>query len=233
MKAFESHSGCYLEPYEGAPSICDLSFRDWLQVVATVKYALDWRVWKLGVLQQNVEIISEGLNVFLSCPKDDSNVTTIKIVFKTKSQTSLINSVYTVTDQILDLITTKYGTDDLLVYPYISDTDRKKRAVQYTGDVNVHVVMAHRSEYDLNFQQGKTIDMEKAVDYFLDKVSAGEFRPKLTEGVELKTYAVCDEVKCQNVNRTVEQPIVSSADRCILGESTVISAFALIIYFRL
>lgn len=211
-KALISHSSCYVEPYEEAPTMCDINFRDWLQVVATVKYSLDWRLWNLGVLQQNTEIISEGLEKFLTCQKDELNVTTIKISFQTKPHTYFINSVFGVMNQLQDLIKQNFATDDLLVYPYIPDTNQTNRATEYTGDIDVHIMVAQRSEFDLNFQQGKIIDIAEAVDYFLDKGSVGEFHPNLAEGVELKTYTVCNEVRCQSTNRTVEQPVFYSAD---------------------
>ena len=35
--AFKSHTQCYLSPFPGAPSICDLSIKDWWQVFWTIK----------------------------------------------------------------------------------------------------------------------------------------------------------------------------------------------------
>lgn len=211
QKAFSSHSGCYVDPFEGAPSICNISFRDWLQVVSTVKYALDWRLWEKDVLHDDAEIFSEGLGVFQACYGDTLAVRTIRVLFYITPVGRILYSAFTVAKQIHDLLTSAYDTDAFLIYPYVPDKARKRRAVNKTGEVDVYVLMAQRSEYDLNFKQGKTIDMGEAADYFLDKVSTGKFRPNLTDGVELKTYTLCGEMKCQNPNRTVEQPIVISA----------------------
>lgn len=231
-KAFSTHSGCYIEPIEGAPSICDLSFRDWFQVVATVKYALDWKLWKQGVLQQNFDILAEGLKVFLACHGDSIALKTLQILFTIiNPEARIIISAFNVANQIYDILKSKYDTEDLLIYPYIPDNDRAKLSIEYTGDVDVHVMIAQRSDYDLNYQQGKTIDMDEAVDYFLDKVSVGDFRPNIGEGVELKTYTVCEEVKCQNPNRTIEQPVFSSAYRGTFEQSTQISAFVSVLMF--
>lgn len=38
--AFDSHTKCYLEPYPGAPSMCDLPISDWWRVFWTVKGSL-------------------------------------------------------------------------------------------------------------------------------------------------------------------------------------------------
>jgi hypothetical protein len=53
QRAFDAHSGCYLSPYPGAPSICDVSVLDWGRVLWTIKAAFisDFIPSAIGMVQ--------------------------------------------------------------------------------------------------------------------------------------------------------------------------------------
>ncbi len=58
--AFDSHTPCYLEPFQGKPSICDLGCWDWAQIFWTIKS---------GYTQAFVESLQGTIDVILGCGK--------------------------------------------------------------------------------------------------------------------------------------------------------------------
>lgn len=209
-QALNSHSDCYLTPFIGAPSICSLDFPDWYEVAGIVGHAFDLHIWKYESFKQDLEFLCEGFKVVNGCLSGKQHTaTTVKMNIILNAVSQVVNSAFTITGQIQDLINKRYRTDDLLAIPCIPKR-KEKRAVDNTVDntvyADVFVMMDQRSKYDLNVQQENTFIMEEAVNYFLDKVSDGEFRPNLVGGVEIKSFTLCDDLQCQSENRTVEQP---------------------------
>lgn len=244
-KAIDSRQGCYIEPFVGAPILCDLSIYDWLQLMATLRYPLDWRVWREGAFDDIVNIYNEGLTLFLSrCLAADTtlDVDTLVAHLEVDYLTSpeLGDFMFGLANQIRNAMTSMYNPNDILVYPYVSTSSRKKRekdyeanmvnafsdigkkrrivsligdgnvypfhgalrrkkrAVGYSGNIDIHILILQRFKYDLNYLSGKTVKIDDAINFFLKQVTSKSFSPNLPLGVRLKTYFVCYDLHWQN-----------------------------------
>lgn len=254
-KALTSRIGCYVHPYVEAPNLCDLSIRDWLQLMATVRCPLDWRVWQEGAVEEILDIYNEGLIEFLNyCLVVDTSleidtlVTRLNIEFL--STPELGDVMFSLADQIRTTLSSLHNSDDILAYPFLGEGARRKRSVNsggrmvypmehditrikrtvvsnglsiypsilenhrrhrralgYSGNIDVHLLIVQRSTYDLNYQGGQTVNIADAINDFLKQVVSKRFYPNLPDGVQLKTYFVCYDLHCQNQGQTVDQPL--------------------------
>lgn len=232
-KAIDSHMECYHATgyvIQGLRKVCDLSIKDWLQVFATVRYPLDWRLYSESALEENINAIDEGLEDYLRCDGVIGSlaIKSLKARFEVNeySNARFTNLIFNVADQVRNVLQTKYSTDNIAIYPFIVSIITVLNHIT----IEVQFPLIPRSDYDLNNPVGQTIEPLVLIDYFLTRVSAREFYPKLQDGAQIKDYTVCNDLLCQNSNQTVVQPVDSSFS---FNENKSLKALKLYLYLLL
>ena len=167
----QTHSKCYLNPYSGEPSICDLGFTTWFTVFATVRSNLDWTVWPQTSADSGFPIAKEGLEIGLKCPwkigvpmlEIEFNVTEITkgpITSTTQASTTtptttetpamsaevvIEREMYSVVNEIKIEIGKQYDSTDVLIYPFLAiestEQTRRKRNIEDINSSNATVVL--------------------------------------------------------------------------------------------
>lgn len=206
--AFNSHADCYVNPYPGKPSICDLSFHDWFQVVATVSPSLEVMTLNEDAWRQNDRITHEGLDVFKNCYHRIVN--TIKNFIKLKIQllwertnTKLLDISDEVGHFIRDVVRSRYNIDDLIIYPINGEIENNFGRGENSI---VDILIAPRRDFNLNYDGESEVDVNGVADYFLEQVASGNFYPQFSSGASVLEYTLCQDIECQDKNITIQQP---------------------------
>lgn len=191
-RAFGSHPQCYVKPSDGAVSVCDIGFKNWLQILVTIYSSLTQK-----------EVIGEALVTAGKCFQLYINRIVTMLVSWTKT---LIENLKKMVTDLLGSANEKLNNDVCIVVLNSNElTDaRLKRSTSFSSSIELLVVP--RNKYDLNYNGKSNFTTNELITSFLDHVESGEITYKELEGIELLEYRECEDQECKTPWRMVKAP---------------------------
>ncbi|XP_045174254.2 uncharacterized protein LOC123535605 [Mercenaria mercenaria] len=199
--AFDSHSGCYLHPDEGKPSICDIGFANWARVFWTVKSA---------VIQDARVAFKQMLDVVQACGSEILNKGMELIKLKFKQTTDKIQrSLDEIAEKVSNLISEKMNWFKRGImhfgYPVQGRPNRNKRDTDNDTDNNfyINILIAARSEFDLNAENNPVANISAEAIDVAKAIENGDVRVKMEDGLEFTELSVCSNYNCTETSLQV------------------------------
>ena len=195
--AYDSHSVCYLNPPDEAPSICDIGFENWLQIVVTIHSAL-----------AELRVIGQSLVTAGSCFETYIDRSVNIIVSLTEKgfdkATELIEKL------VIDIYNdAKKYLDDIFVQAFQridNQIPRLRRSESNATYTIVTLLVVPRNKYDLNYNGRSTKNTTELIASFLDLVDSKNITYTEIIGIELVEYMECSDTSCSSPLRTVKAP---------------------------
>ena len=207
QRAFASHTPCYLNPDKDAPSICDLGFKDFLQIFLTIKRSfIQWDTWW--------ESLKGMWNIGTGCPASYVKEARIKKMIKiskievknlpNRDKRSLsgplpeADAQSRFADQVGSAIAKalKWNTDvmDWLAYP---------ENVTHADDpdiLNIIIVLADIKALGIVSTSMPGINFNQTIEEFASAVANGTLPLLQVDGhnVWVKTLASCSDKSCNS-----------------------------------
>ena len=221
--AFATHSPCYLAPYPGEPSICDIPLKDWGQVFWTIKGAF---------LKEMFATLKGMLSVTLGCTKNaltnalknayndvkEFGMRLLKLTWrKIKSigkrsiandPTELANSV---AEQLAEQL--KWNENGVIWFPFISDSSDYETIENETIEneetiendvienetigVTVYILLGSRPMYDVDANDKTDVNMNKVVDDIAEKIGSEKLHLSFGKDLNLTNFTACLDFECK------------------------------------
>ncbi|KAH3699741.1 uncharacterized protein LOC127860795 [Dreissena polymorpha] len=197
--AFESHTGCYVTPPDGAKSFCDIGGRNLFSVLATIKSAF----WQLGTIWRT---ISQGYSTVWACMSrdDKDSLADKRNMMQFKAQ---IEDEQTVSNTVkmrfdLESAVSAHMDQGVFVYAFPERPDSSIRPSPENMTVIItNVLVLPRAEYDLDYHSNETVNVTDVVDGFLDGLADGSVQLSLPWPIQ--DIRQCNGIECDNSTRTV------------------------------
>ena len=206
QRAFASHTPCYLNPDKDAPSICDLGFKDFLQIFLTIKRSfiqLD-TLWESLKGMWNIGTVCATSYVKEALTKQVIKISKIEVKnFPNRAKRSLSDPLPEAdarsrfADQVGSAIAKalKWNTDvmDWLAYPenvtHADDPDIS----------NIIIVLADIKALGIVSTSMPGIDLNQTMEEFASAVAKGTL-PSQVDGhnVWVKSLASCSDKSCNS-----------------------------------
>lgn len=180
---------------DGAKSICDIGFSNWLRVLATVHSALTHK-----------EVIGESLVTAGQCFLQHIDRPVNMVVTWTRETVTELEEL------VLDLMrNANQKLDDDVFMIVINSGELKEGSVQRRSSTpafnsTVSLLMVPRNKYDLNYNGRSTFDINELITSYLDQVYSGEITYTELDGIRLQEYKECGDPECKTPLRTVKAP---------------------------
>ncbi|XP_041358957.1 uncharacterized protein LOC121375528 [Gigantopelta aegis] len=203
VRAFASHSKCYLTPYSGAPSICNLTVGDWWKVFWTIKNAF-------------VEATSATLNgmmkTILGCGKSylDRPFDYIRVI-KLKLTTTIRRIGRSVGDnsgdervgEIADSIATGLNWKSKGV-GWFAFSQNNSLSLDKTH-VTMTIILADKFHLDVHHPATSSVNLNETVDVLADAVRHGTLKIRVRGGSQTGHIQMlaCKGVMCKEVYNKV------------------------------
>ncbi|XP_053373756.1 uncharacterized protein LOC123532498 [Mercenaria mercenaria] len=207
--AFDSHPDCYIYPDNHAPSMCQIGLVNTFKAFWTVKSAL---------VQETGDTLKQMFCVGIGC--NYITVSTFKALFSTKkSYIKLImigvktgwkmianRLVYDISEKLASQM--KWPKKGIMHFAYTilgcSHSNRSKRSVDAGTSEFVHILLASRSEYDLNSKNAPPANVTEAAMELADRILNGDI--DLGNGTEITELNICLNFNCTEKARSVTPP---------------------------
>ncbi len=204
--AFDSHTPCYLEPFPGAPSICDLGCLDWAQIFWTIKS---------GYTQAFVESLQGTVDVMLGCGKkftllgNGCPTVIVRLVLIRKlirlgkrsiDQGLVLNNL---AGSVADELATKLKWDKRVMDWYAYAPNNTNNRDIESDKVEVEVLFGDKMALDLSDKEASNVqpdfDLENTVKNFADAVEKGLLHDMVigNEKVSVKSLTACQDMHCE------------------------------------
>ncbi|OWA51970.1 hypothetical protein BV898_16428 [Hypsibius exemplaris] len=217
QQAFTSHAPCYVTPGFGAPSMCQLGYRDWFTAFWTIKGAF--------LTSDALETVTGVLDVMVACPNHPLTGIAVGLVFGAAWPASRFGKMV-VLRLLLRLRLPKRAADEP-----IGMVDRFGLAAKVTDAVSAHLQWNHnqldwfafvqqedidasggiRSNVSVNIwlitkNASVAVDLEQEIGKFQDWIASGRDGLHLEVNgthFEPASLSVCDTTDCGRINSTV------------------------------
>lgn len=194
-RALDSHSRCYVNPADGATSVCNIGFNNWLQVLVTVHSALTHK-----------QVIGEALVTAGECFHQYINRTVNMVVSWYENKVSALKQMVS---DLNGAANTKMANDVFMIVlnsGELTDARLKRSTSETAYNTSIELLMLPRNKYDLNYNGRSTLDTNQLITTFLDHVDSGEINYNALDGIELLEYKECSDTECVTPLRTVKAP---------------------------
>ncbi|XP_060588866.1 uncharacterized protein LOC132744233 [Ruditapes philippinarum] len=201
QQAFDSHSGCYLHPDFGKPSICNIGVGNWARIFWTVKGAL---------IQDAPATLKQMLDVVLACGADilSAGMEKIQLIFRRANESvlrNLNNFANNIADQIANKMDWYRRGISFFGYPTLESSNRKKRAADNATDtVYVNILITAKSEFDLNANDSLQANVSAEAISVAKSIENGDVRLNITEEMEFIKLSLCIDYNCTDTSLQVE-----------------------------
>ncbi|XP_052787966.1 uncharacterized protein LOC128222857 [Mya arenaria] len=182
--AFRSHSGCYVSPYPGAPSFCDIGWSNYWKIIWTIKSAFASNFW---------DTVGQGLKTGFDCISN--NITEKIHMFKISVERKAVNTVENLERSLME-----YIPDDVSMYIF-DDSTRRKRSTDTSNSTIISVLLFDRKKYDLNYKSVSNTSIDGVITKVMDNIETGKYQ--LNIGVPIEEISFCPDIECQNPTRAV------------------------------
>lgn len=200
--AFDSHPGCYLNPNEGKPSICEIGVTNWAKVFWTVKSA---------VLQAPTATFKQMVQVMQAC---GGEILTKGMELIQLKITEVKDDIKRNWDEFSDNVTKKLSEKTgwikkgilYFVYPFSENHKLNKRSTDNDTDeslVFINILIAERSQFDLNDEGAPTTNVSAAAIDFARAVEKGDVRLD-EDGVVFTDLSICANSNCTETSLQVK-----------------------------
>ena len=206
QQAFATHSPCYLAPYPGEPSICDLDCTIWLKVFWTIKGAfIDATIPSLkGMYDVTKECASAILEGVLKFAKDSAKCEMCLIMLTFKKIGGLFGkrpisddpneTADSVAKQLSEQL--HWKQNGVQWFSYITDTEE-------ADDINVSIILGSVSMHDVNAVGAPEADMSKTIDDFAEAIGNEKLQISFSKDLNLTHFSACLDFGCQETYHEV------------------------------
>ncbi|KAK3580286.1 hypothetical protein CHS0354_023524 [Potamilus streckersoni] len=202
--AINSHSECYLAPYPGAPSICDLPATDWWKIFWTIKS---------GFLSSFVESLNGLFDVLKGCQRNvlDNLKDMVKFKFYIERENfkgqnrSTLEELNNLSEAVADAFAWKLGWSDsgIMWYAYYNFTT-------FNSTVPVEVLITAKGIYNLDSPKVSNFNFTAVIDRVVKAVHDGDlFFTNIgdkCEPIYVKQMRECVDFECKQTNQEVTSP---------------------------
>ncbi|XP_060602095.1 uncharacterized protein LOC132755268 [Ruditapes philippinarum] len=199
--AFDSHSGCYLHPDSGKPSICDIGVGNWARIFWTVKGAL---------IQDATETLKQMLDVVSACGTDilSLGMENIQMIFRREKEMVLRNLnkfAENIADQMASKMKWNTRGISFFGYPTLITPNRNKRAADInTNTFYINILIAAKSVFDLNAVDSPRANLSAEAISVATSIENGDVRLDIAQGIEFKELSLCIDYNCTDTSLQVE-----------------------------
>ncbi|WAR31920.1 hypothetical protein MAR_034462, partial [Mya arenaria] len=184
--AFRSHSGCYVSPYPGAPSFCDIGWSNYWKVFWTIKSAFVSNFWNT---------VGQGLKTGFGCISNRIAEPEDIHMLKVSVEQIMDDSV-----EKLEQSLTEYIPEHVTVYVF-QDSNRRERSTDPSNSIVMNVLLFDRIKYDLNYKNVSNISFDGVITQLEDDIETGQYQ--LDIGVPIEEISFCPDIECHNITRKV------------------------------
>lgn len=194
--AFDSHSGCYLNPGKAKPSICDIGCQNWAQVFWTIKSAVKYA--PIQTTKQMIEV-AHGCDLdttdILRCGIEQILLTLqlgqtferlftdhLKVVLDNLSE----NVVKTLSDQ-MDWV--NRGVLNF-AYPLQETLIVEKNSADKSYLIYINILLAERTRYDLNAANKSAANISATAIDLARAIELGDIQLNLDQ-VQITELSIC------------------------------------------
>ena len=207
--AFDTHTPCYLDPYPGEPSICDLNPLDWGRVFWTIKG---------GFVSATIPSLRGMYEVSVGCGKEmlDNIVSPIKnagmrlfnLIIE-KVMTSRCSGSHCITKRS---VSTEYDMTNSIAQQLARQLHWGKNGIQWfafvqngstAGEIDVNILLGSRAMYDVNAVGVPDADLNKTVNDLTHAIGNEQLSVDIGQDFKGKNYSACFDLVCQETYNKV------------------------------
>ena len=250
--AFRTHTPCYLHPYPGGPSICDLDCVEWAKVFWTIKGAY-------------ITATSESLRGMWSVTKGCASlssllthVTCTWAVLKAEGRAGMrlvrfvIRKVNAAADWFKHLIEKRSApldfdevagniADQLAVQlgwekdgvQWFAFVGNNSMNISNADEIDINILLGSRAEYDLNAVGVPEADMNKTVDDLAEAIGNEQIHLDVGKNLNVTQFSACLDTDCQDTYHDVipklKKPKPHDSGSSAISKRTVLMTVPLII----
>jgi hypothetical protein len=202
QQAFESHSGCYLNPDVGKPSICDIGVGNWARIFWTVKGAL---------IQDATATLKQMLDVVVACGLDilSTRMEKIQMIFRQTTEENVLRDLNQFAEGISEQIARQmdwYRRGIIFFgFPTLTNYNRYKRSADNKTDLfYINLLIASKSEFDLNANRSQKVNVSADATSVAKAIENGDARLQIPEGTEFTELSLCVDYNCTETSLQVK-----------------------------
>ena len=200
QKAFATHAPCYLAPYPGEPSICNLDPTDWVKVFWTMKGA--FLNAAVPSLKGMYDVIRGCANFIL---ENIHGMRLTMLTFKNVGGRSVKMSISDDPNETADSVAKQlaeqlqWKQNGVQWFSYINDSEQ-------ADDISVGILLGPRSMYDINAVNAFGVpeaDINKTVDDFAEAIGNEELHLNVRKDLNLIHFSACVDFGCRETYHDV------------------------------
>ncbi|XP_060565644.1 uncharacterized protein LOC132724720, partial [Ruditapes philippinarum] len=201
QQAFESHSGCYLHPDVGKPSICDIGGVNWARIFWTVKSAL---------IQDATATLKQMLDVVEACGSDilSTGMEKIQMIFRQTTEivlSDLNQFAESISEQIASQMDWYKRGIIFFGFPTFTSYNRFKRSADNKTDLfYINLLIASKSEFDLNANSSHKVNVSTEATSVAKAIENGDARLQIPEGTEFTELSLCVDYSCTETSLQIK-----------------------------